>query len=875
MIAHVRHSLLLISCSLGMTGLAHAAAPFSFDSAPGRLPKDVRPLDYMIAIVPDLEALVFSGTETVTLQFRAATAVIRFNSLNEKLLNVRVDGRRAISVVSDDQKQLTTVTLASAAPAGRHTLTFSYTGVIEQQPRGLFIQRYRGANGSESAMLSTQMESTDARRMFPCWDEPAFRATFRLRTTQPAGWTAISNMPIARREVHGKLATTTFARSPSMPSYLVEYSAGDLAGISATEGRVKLGVWAVRGQQQSGATALANARAILADYNDYFGLRYPLPKLDSIAIPGGFSGAMENWGAITYMDRLLLLTRAGTLHDLQQVFETQAHEMAHLWNGDLVTMGWWDDIWLNESFAEWMAARETAQRNPDWHWWEHKDTDKEAAMRADARATSHALQRPVADELQASLAVDPDITYAKGQAVLRMFEMYAGADVFRNGIRDFLKAHAYSNATTVDLWNALDKASGADFGAMAAAWTGQAGFPLVLVTAECDGAGVRSLRLSQRRFLLRGTDPNRSRWDVPLQIRSGSGAAPRGALLTADGQVIEAGRCDESLSLNAGAVGYYRVAYDPATLAANTANFARLPDGDRIALLDDQWALVESGEAPLSSYLALASSMGSGLDARAWEQVVSALGTIEIAERGAPQHAAFLGYARGILDPAFAALGFDPRPGEEAEAGPLRRMLLKNLGAWGDEAVIAKMRRRFSAFLANHDTLSADDQAVVLAVVALDADAATFDQLHTLARSASDASERERYYQALADVRDPQLAGQAAQILLSVEIPPQAELPRLDMVAELARGNPQLSWETFSEHVGQLLAQQGDEAQAIMALYIPEIYWNALPLPELEAWVLAHVQAEMSPDVERGMETARFKLAEKADLVRQAEPLLH
>ncbi len=218
------------------------------------------------------------------------------------------------------------------------------------------------------------------------------------------------------------------------------------------------GVWAVSGREAEGRTALANAQQILADYDDYFGYPFPLPKLDSIAIPGGFSGAMENWGAITYTDSALLLSKASSLGDRQDVYSTQAHEMAHQWNGDLVTMGWWDDLWLNESFASWMAAKETDLRNPGWKWWEREDSDKESAMEADARVTSHAIQVHVTDELQAANAFDPDITYNKGQAVLRMLEAYLGPDTFRDGIRRYIKAHAFSNATTADLWNGLSAA---------------------------------------------------------------------------------------------------------------------------------------------------------------------------------------------------------------------------------------------------------------------------------------------------------------------------------------------------------------------------------------------------------------------------------
>ena len=515
---------------------APAPAPFSFDAAPGRLPKNVVPLSYFVSLVPNAAELKFSGSESVQLQFRSATATVVFNSVNETLRNVRLDGKPVKSVATDDSQQLTTVTLAAEAPIGPHTLTFSYQGKIEKQPHGLFAQPYEVAGGGHGLMLSTQMESTDARRMFPCWDEPAFRASFQLKVTIPAKWTALSNMPVASRVAHGATASVTFQRSPKMPSYLVEFSAGDLAQIKAKSDGIDFGIWAVRGQEQNGKVALANAQQILADYNEYFGYRYPLPKLDSIAIPGGFSGAMENWGAITYLDQLLLVTPASTIGDRQTVYSVQAHEMAHQWNGDLVTMGWWDDIWLNESFASWMAAKETDLRNPSWKWWESEDDTKEVAMRADARVSSHAIQQHVTDELQVDNAFDPEITYNKGQAVLRMFEAYMGPDTFRDGIRAYMKAHAFSNATTVDLWNALSAASHRDIGEIAADWTQQSGFPLVSVTAGCDAAGARSITLSQQRFLLSGTDPHRSKWRVPLQVRSGAAGPAQSVLLTEDGQ---------------------------------------------------------------------------------------------------------------------------------------------------------------------------------------------------------------------------------------------------------------------------------------------------------------------------------------------------
>jgi aminopeptidase N len=864
-------SLVAVIAAVACSGAAAPAAAFSVDQAPGRLPKNVVPTHYTIAVVPNVAARTLSGRESIVIEVRSATDIIQFNSLNEILRDVKLDGTRVKHVATDDKAELTTVKLAAPATVGAHTLSFSYSGKIESEPHGLFAQPYAAANGAQGLLLTTQMEATDARRMFPCWDEPAFRATFKLTVTAPAAWKSVGNMPIVKRVVHGELATTTFDVTPKMPSYLVEYTAGDLAEISAVSNGVRFGVWAVRGSEQDGATALANAQTILADYNEYFGYPYPLPKLDSIAVPGGFQGAMENWGAITYNDQALLLSASSSIGNRQQVYSIMAHEMAHQWNGDLVTMAWWDDIWLNESFASWMSARETARRNPDWKWWETEDADKEDAMGADGRVTSHAIQQHVTDELQATNSFDPQITYNKGQSILRMFEAYLGPDTFRAGIRAYMKAFAFSNATTLDLWNALSRASGQDVAAIAAGWTEKPGFPLVDVMAECDAAGARTVALSQRRFLLRGEDKNHTRWKVPLQIRAGLHAARTSVLLVQDQQRAPAGKCGEPLSIDAGALGFYRAHYDAATLAVNTKSFGLLEDADRIALLDDQWALVEAGLDPLPTYLELASAMGSDLDTRAWTQIATVLGIIEYDERGLAGHDAFAAYGRSILKPAFDQLGWSPKPNETPDVQNLRQTLIRELGALGDSGIIDEARKRFAAFVTDHGAIAPDSQEAILTVVAQYADAATFERLHTIARAAKDETELRRYYSALMAVRDPLLARQAAQIALSTEIPAQADALRLHLIAHLAAEHQQLSWQVFRENSERLLKPFAADAPLIVAQYLPEAYWSGIPADEIEAWVRAHVPAEMSQNVDSGMEVVRFRVAEKDRLVRAAD----
>ena len=867
----IRFHIAALCCTLAPT--AWCGAPFSFESTPGRLPKNVVPISYDVAIVPDVDALRFTGTESVQLQFRAATATLQFNSLNETLSNVLLDGKPVKSVASSDAQQLTTVTLTKPV-TGRHTLSFSYSGKIEAQPHGLFAQKYTKPGGGQAVLLSTQFEATDARRMFPCWDEPSFRAYFSLTVTVPKAWTTVGNMPIASRRVHGPSATVSFQRSPKMPSYLVEFTGGDLREVSATRGGTQFGIWAAAGQEQEGAAALASAQEILADYNDYFGVPYPLPKLDSIAVPGGFSGAMENWGAITYNDRILLVGPSSTIQNRQTVFSTQAHEMAHQWFGDLVTMGWWDDTWLNESFASWLAAKETAARNPTWLWWEQEDETRESAMAADARATSHPIEQHVTNELEALNSFDSDITYSKGEALLRMLEAYIGEDVFRQGIRSYIKDRAYSNAAAADLWNALGHASGKNIPAVAAPWIEKPGFPLVEVTAACDASGNRSITLSQKRFLLNGGGANGAQWQVPLRIRTGT-AAPSNVLLDTQGQKIAAGRCDAALSVNADAVGYYRVQYDADTLAVNTRLFPSAVDGDRIALLDDQWALVGSGEASLQNFLALASSMGANRDARAWQRIVQALAVIEYAERGSPGAKAFAAYARALIKPVADQLGWDALPAETPDVADLRGSLLRDLSRWGDQATIDEARRRFAAFIKDPDGMSADAQATLLAIVGQNADGATFAQLRMLAKGAKDDTFMQRCYLALSRVRDPDLARQVIQIALSDEIPPQANTLGLRLVLTLAREHPRLSWESFISHQDELMKSIPTDGRAIViAEQSPAVYWDALPLDQLEAWARANIPKGASANLARGMETAHHLAAQKPALVKAADAYL-
>jgi aminopeptidase N len=851
---------------LATSGTAFA---FDFDKTPGRLPKTIVPIDYSIAFLPDITAKTITGGERITLLVRSTTSQIVFNTLDMHVSAVLVDGKPAQRVVTQNDQQITTVMLARPLTPGHHVMTLAYTGKINTEPNGLFVQPYRTSSGTSGVMLSSQLESTDARRFFPCWDEPAFRAVFTLSATIPAAWSAVGNMPIANRIVHGSMANVTFQPTPKMSSYLVEFSAGDLAKITATSEGIVHSVWAVRGEEKYGRDALSASQNILNDYNAYFGFRYPLPKLDSIAIPGGFGGAMENWGAITYNDQLLLTGPSTTLEARQVAWDVQAHEMAHQWTGDLVTMDWWTNTWLNESFASWMETKETALRNPTWAWWESADAENEGAFDADGQPTSSAIETPVTNERLAETSFDPAIVYAKGRAVLRMFEEYLGEDTFRDGMRRYISAQAYSNAVGSDLWRALSAASGQDIASLASAWITQPGYPVVSVNAQCDSNGNRTVTLSQERFLWQGTDPKHERWNVPLQIQSGGGSIQR-VVLKDDGQTVTAGKCDEALLLDAGAYGFYRVAYDNATLAANASGFASFSDPNKIALLDNQWALARAGRSGLGPYFEFAARMGSDLDARAWEQIIGSLTALESDERGQPNHDTLVQHARALVQPVVAQLGWAAKPGENPPTRDLRYHAILALGLWGDPAVIGEARRRFAIFEHDRTSLTPNQQTAVLPIVAAYADAAMFERLHKLARSARTVPEVRRFYGALVSVRDPKLAQLALQAVISDPLLPQAKSQRRRLIFAAAATNPSVAWAFFKVHGPAMLKGMPPFQRALfLADSLPRTFLDAAPPATVGAWLQSLSPPATAPFIKRGVAAADVLVAIKARLVAE------
>ncbi len=791
------------------TSVARAQAPYALPSTPGRLPKNVVPTHYRIDLTPSPDILSFAGSEVVDITVLTPTSRVVLNALDLTLRSASLVGEPGQSATITPMPNAESATLDFAHPLspGAHKLGIAFTGRINGFGRGLFHVDYPTAHGTRR-MIATELEPADARRVFPCWDEPAFKASFEPSVTVPRDFLAVSNMPIGREQpVGANLKRVSFGATPRMSTYLFVLVAGDLERLTGDADGVKVGVVAVRGKREQGRFALASAIDLLRYYNDYFGVKYPLPKLDLVAVPGGVGGAMENWGGIVFNESILLFDPGSSPDALRRgIFVVLAHEMAHQWFGDLVTMAWWNDLWLNEGFASWMQNKAADRFHPDWHVWLNDAAQKQAAMDADARPTAHPVQQAVADETEAQSVFD-SITYSKSQAFLRELEDYVGAEQFRTGIRRYMAAHAYRNATTADLWSALSAASGKQVASIAAPYIEQPGIPLVTSDAHCADDR-RRLALAQQRFLIRPSKTAVQLWQIPIAFGAPGAEQAGGVFLMKDKTAsVSAGRCGAPVKLNFGYTGYYRVEYDAATDRALAKAVETMAPADRVNLLSDDWALLEADRVPVDRYFGMVANVADDRNRAVWERVMSAIGRVDDLERGLPGRSAFQAYARARLQPPFARLGWDRRAGESEDDTILRGKLIGQLGALGDRSVIAEAKRRFAALLKDPRSLDANLRGPVIFIAGRWADSTIWNQLRTLAHKATSTEERVRYYVALAAAIDPALAKEALALTLTDEVP--NEIANGIMMEVAAGEHPQMAFAFVKAHFDALSAKRG------------------------------------------------------------------
>jgi aminopeptidase N len=750
------------------------------------------PLRYEIAVSPDADAGAFAGEARIRIETSEPLAAVEMNALGLEVSSARIDGAAAAFAVNADAQTLTLTPRRPLRP-GRHTLHIVYRGAIQDDAYGLFRVSYQDGETTKRA-LATQFEPGDARRFAPMWDQPNRRAVFSLTVTAPSDQMVVSNMPVASAaQLRDGLTRTRFADTPSMPSYLLFLAVGDFERITRNVDGVELGVVVRRGETHRARYALEAGEESLRYFTEYFGIRYPLPKLDMIGVPGaGGFGAMENWGAILYFDQYLLMDEDRSSEtERQNVFSIIAHEIAHQWFGNLVTMTWWDDLWLNEGFASWMAAKAIEARHPDWDPWLAQMIDgTSTAMALDAREGTHAVVQPVNTLDEANLAFDT-ITYEKGLAVIRMLEGYVGEEDFRSGVRNYLNSRLYGNARTEDLWAAVQAASGQPVLDIARSFTGQPGFPLVQARCQ-EGGGRATIALTQRRFAMDAAARTAERWAIPITVRVGAGAAQRFVVAPQAEQLIEAGGACGAYVVNAGQSGFFRVLYDRANLARLTRAFADLDDADQLGLLLDYWAFGRSGDAPFTDYLELVNAIPDDANPLIVMDTVAAMGALAAYARGRPSEAAVKAYGLRTLRPHFARVGWEPRTGEGSNQARMRAALISALGALGDEAVIAEARRRVRAASSDPGMLPAAIRTATLGVYAHNASAADYEALVAQARATDDFVERRRLWLLAASAADATLAQRSLQRTLGEDIPRQI---RTQVLTAVAGEHPRMAWD--------------------------------------------------------------------------------
>ena len=761
--------------ALAAPAVAQPASPTGPDAGiTTQLPRGAAPSHYAIEVTPDAANLKFTGRTVIDVTVNQAMPALVLNaadlSFGEVTLTPASGQAMKGTAKVDAEAQTVTFDFGKPLAPGKYKLAIAYAGIINQQANGLFALDYTDNEGQAKRALFTQFEAPDARRFVPSFDEPSYKATFDLSAVIPTGLMAVGNMPVqSSTDLGGGKTRVTFGTSPKMSSYLLFFGLGELDRATKMVGDTEVGVITGKGNTGKAQLALDASAAILPYFNDYFGTPYPLPKLDNVAGPGQsqFFSAMENWGAIFTFERSLLVDPRFTSEATKRrIYETVAHEMAHQWFGDLVTMAWWDDLWLNEGFASWMATKVTDKLQPEWEMLLTRVDGREAAMSLDSLATTHPVVQKITTVDQVNQAFDA-ITYQKGEAVITMLEGYAGEDAWKTGIQTYMKAHAYGNTVTDDLWKAVESAGAKGLVSIAHDFTSQPGIPLVRVeSAQCRG-GQTVLSLSQGEYSRDQKTKTPLKWNVPVKAQTIGGDAQR-LILQGTGQITLPG-CGAYI-VNAGQTGYYRSLYPQANVKALAKDFTKLASIDQTGLLADNFALGLGGYQPIGLAMDLVDAVPATATPAVLAEVPGYLNSAyTMLESDKAAQARVVAYASRKLTPVLSAIGYDAKAGEGPQVPVLRQALVSTLGDMGDKAVVAEANRRFAALSSNPQALDGPLRETWLAIIAKNADQAAWDKLRAMAKGAKSDLEKSSTYALLGRARDEKLAAQALTLALTDE----------------------------------------------------------------------------------------------------------
>jgi len=766
----------------------------------------VIPINYEIMFEPLFHNFKFNGEEIITLNLPKPTNSIKLDAAELSIKESHIiQGGKIIPAKSslNEKGEKLNIKLAKKIK-GKAKLSIKFTGTLNDRLLGFYKSQYKDKKGKTKYLATTQFEAADARRAFPCWDEPAVKATFDVSLLVDKHMDAISNMPVISKKKSGAKILYKFGRTPIMSTYLLYLGVGEFEYLHGKLRNIKIRIVTTKGNKNKGKLSLDFTRKFLGEYEKYFGIKYPLPKLDMIAIPDFAAGAMENWGAITFREAILLYDpKTSSTRTKQYIAEVISHEIAHQWFGNLVTMKWWNDLWLNESFATFMATKIVDKFYPEWNLWDQfLDDAMLEAMSLDALKNSHPINVNVNHPAQIREIFDA-ISYDKGGSVLRMLENYVGIENFRKGLKHYLTLHKYSNAEGRDLWNSIGKVARKPVDAMMKTWIDQVGYPVVDVKRNNS-----KLSLTQRRFLSDGSRASKNRWSIPIHIEEGN--HQNSILLKSRSSTVSLKNKESNFIINSGRYGFYRVQYDDHSLA----NLSLLIDEkilnhvDRWGLQNDLFSECVSGTKQLQEYLDFTTSYHDEDDYITLLNLAQNLYSIyklTINERFTDEIRA---YTAQFLGSIFDRLGWDSKKNERHTDSLLRSFVITALGKLGDEEILNEARKRFNKFLKNKNSLTADLQEPVFVLMAWQGDKKTYNKLLSLYRKSTLQEEKIRFLAAMCNFKQKNLLLKTLNLALTPEVRSQnIRVPIMGVSANL-HGKTVL-WPWLKSHWEKLVKKFG------------------------------------------------------------------
>jgi aminopeptidase N/puromycin-sensitive aminopeptidase len=785
---------ILAVIAFALTTLSLAAAQ--------RLPEAAVPENYKLSFTPDLDKATFEGDETISIRVLMPTSEITLNAADIDFHEVTITSGGATQKASgtyEKEKEMVVLTVAKSLPAGPATIHITYSGILNSEMRGFYL----GKDEQGRKYAATQFESTDARRAFPSFDEPAYKATFDISTVAGNGQVAISNAKvISDTPGPGDRHTVRFATSPKMSSYLAALVVGNFEYIEGEADGIPIRVYTTPGKKEMGKFALETAEHVLSYYDKYFSIKYPYGKLDLIGIPDFSAGAMENAGCITFREVLLEIDEKQGSVDLKKtIASVVAHEMAHQWFGDLVTMKWWDDIWLNEGFATWMSSKPIQAWKPEWNFNLDDVSNTGGTLNTDSLANTRPIHQAAETPAQIQELFD-GIAYGKAAAVLRMLEAYLGEQTFQAGVNAYIQKHQYANATEADFWDAQTKTSKKPVDQIMPTFVKQAGVPIIDVKSQCSGAST-TVSVEQRRYFydrVKFEAANDQLWKVPLCMKSSTGAEKCELLAKKEATFTLPG-CSTWVLANAGATGYYRAGYQPDAVRA-LANDAesKLSPAERIALQTDIWASVRVGREPVGDYLALAQGLGSDRNRAVMDDVLGRLdfiGRYLVTESDRESYRAWM---RGYLAPMLKDVGWDAKPGESDEQRTLRSRLFSAAGYDArDPEVLANARKLADKALDDPSSVDRQIAGGAMALAALNGGEDFYDRLMTALKNPKSPEEFYMYLFTLPQFSDPKLLQRTLDYALSPDVRSQDALGVISSVMSNPEGQ-KLAWDFVLAH---------------------------------------------------------------------------